>query len=1149
MTTKSSSLVPSAPRDVLLDAVIDFQAALSDEERQELRKMRTIPDADSILVFTAELDSTHRTRRGPSYASRLHTVLSSVGVFCGVIDTFVSSHPEIAALVWGSVRLTMMMAANITSYYQPTSDLFMRLGRLCPLFADYQALYPDSVRLQKALVDFHASIIRCCRHVMQVLRRPLHQHILKSILSSFEQEFKPDVNEVQRYSDSIEHEIHFAKAQADRQDQQLQAMERQEASKSRILIDRFTGRADEKLRRMQEMQLQRDERESRKRKQQLLDLLSTGDYLRLYKQSCRKRWQDTASWIFQLPEFVDWLHGTKPVLWCSGRIGSGKTITTASVIQYILLLKDPDGGPVAFYFGQSTGSDSLSACEILKSILQQKLDLMNVTDEVENALRKLDTSSGTDDVLNLLRQSSTLGPSYIIIDGVDECPKPERRALFTALSSLISSDNNLRLFLCGRTSIQDEIERHFKQVLQISLNCQSTNDDITRYIEGIIDNKLEDGDLRVQDPSLVNEIKTALSQGAQGMFIWAFFQVEEISSQPSDEGIRTALRNLPKDLNAIFNRALCRIRNGTYFREAQKLFLYVSAAKRHMTLDELHEAIAIVPNQQFSEPDRQCNSMDKISSWCENLVEVEEESKLVHFAHHSVRTFLLEKDTDATLMEFHLGLDEANNQLGEISLTYLNFNDFKTALITQPKPLSIRNPIAIVQATAKPGSKLATVYSSAIKPGQKAFDLRRAIDPDGGAAAIKISRALIREHPFMKYASEHWIHHTRFLRNRKSRAWMILRQVVSAKLSFSILPWTGDSQALEWAKQNRHYAILRLLWRGKSDALFKWAVDNDDLQLFDILIDDLLDDTPADDIDYGLCSRILLYAASVGHVGAIDKLRLPRRITADKERFSALTTAARKGRVDMVDKLLNLGRGGGHLEVVDRLLLYGADMNGAPAALPEAASEGHLSVVDRLIRAGADVNGKAGVNSPLVKAAKGGHLDVVEMLLAAGADANGTTAFDTALTAAASRGHLSVIDTLLSAGANMDTQTTRPRTVLHMVVEKRRLDCIEALVAAGVNTDAVDADGRTALHIAAKLGDLQIVEMLYGLGNALNAQDHDGNTALHLAVQNRDMCTVSMLARASTIDKSITNHLGLTAMGLIQRFGIWEQEAWKEYLV
>ncbi|KAK6857119.1 ankyrin repeat-containing domain protein [Apiospora arundinis] len=116
-TPESSSLVLTKSRDSLTDAIDEFQATLRDEERHQLRQMGTVPDADSIMVFTAELDSIQRQRTGPSYASRLHTVLSSVGVFCGVVDTFVSAHPEISALIWGGVKLTMVVAANVASYH------------------------------------------------------------------------------------------------------------------------------------------------------------------------------------------------------------------------------------------------------------------------------------------------------------------------------------------------------------------------------------------------------------------------------------------------------------------------------------------------------------------------------------------------------------------------------------------------------------------------------------------------------------------------------------------------------------------------------------------------------------------------------------------------------------------------------------------------------------------------------------------------------------------------------------------------------------------------------------------------------------------------------------------------------------------------
>lgn len=109
ITFPSSALGPTATQQTLKDAVSNFQRVLSDEERHELQKMSTIPNADAILVFTAELDSANRKRKGESFASRLHSILSSVGNFCNIVDTYVSSNPEIAALVWGSMKLTMLV--------------------------------------------------------------------------------------------------------------------------------------------------------------------------------------------------------------------------------------------------------------------------------------------------------------------------------------------------------------------------------------------------------------------------------------------------------------------------------------------------------------------------------------------------------------------------------------------------------------------------------------------------------------------------------------------------------------------------------------------------------------------------------------------------------------------------------------------------------------------------------------------------------------------------------------------------------------------------------------------------------------------------------------------------------------------------------
>lgn len=104
-----SSGVPLLPEKQLNEAVVDFQGALTEEQRSALRQIKDIPDADAVLVFTAQLDSNQRQRRGRSIGTRLHSVLQSVREFSAVIDTFVSSNPEIAALIWGSVKLTIQV--------------------------------------------------------------------------------------------------------------------------------------------------------------------------------------------------------------------------------------------------------------------------------------------------------------------------------------------------------------------------------------------------------------------------------------------------------------------------------------------------------------------------------------------------------------------------------------------------------------------------------------------------------------------------------------------------------------------------------------------------------------------------------------------------------------------------------------------------------------------------------------------------------------------------------------------------------------------------------------------------------------------------------------------------------------------------------
>lgn len=94
----------------LEQALVVFQANLTDEERTRLQRMKgSSCDADAVLRFTHDLDGVNPARRGKSIATRLYSLIQTAQQFYQVPDTYVSSHPEIAALVWGSVKLTFLV--------------------------------------------------------------------------------------------------------------------------------------------------------------------------------------------------------------------------------------------------------------------------------------------------------------------------------------------------------------------------------------------------------------------------------------------------------------------------------------------------------------------------------------------------------------------------------------------------------------------------------------------------------------------------------------------------------------------------------------------------------------------------------------------------------------------------------------------------------------------------------------------------------------------------------------------------------------------------------------------------------------------------------------------------------------------------------
>lgn len=110
-------------RAVLEVALAQFGANLTDTERKKLHSQKSgLDDADAALKFTLELDDLDPVKRGRTFAIKLCSFLQIIHSFGQVVDTYVSSNPEVAALIWGSVKLTLMVRDEV-SYTQDEADV------------------------------------------------------------------------------------------------------------------------------------------------------------------------------------------------------------------------------------------------------------------------------------------------------------------------------------------------------------------------------------------------------------------------------------------------------------------------------------------------------------------------------------------------------------------------------------------------------------------------------------------------------------------------------------------------------------------------------------------------------------------------------------------------------------------------------------------------------------------------------------------------------------------------------------------------------------------------------------------------------------------------------------------------------------------
>ncbi|KAJ5776749.1 NACHT nucleoside triphosphatase [Penicillium nucicola] len=688
------------------------------------------------------------------------------------------------------------------------------------------------------------------------------------------------------------------------------------------------------------------------------------------------RHEGTGAWLLENPVFQSWYLGSHRHLWLYGLAGCGKTVLSAIVLDY--LTKGTDGLILSFFFDfNDIAKQTLEgllrslAFQLYQGGVDSAIHLDALLQAHQNGKDQPTTKALWVVVLKMLIAQRKV---YIVLDALDE--SKTRIDAIEWIKDVVSRPElaHVQLLLTGRP--ESEFLRHIPPLIG-NENCQpldqsAVNSDIRSWVTAQLSQR-RDFTEKPLSQDLLEEIRRKVGDGADGMFRWAFCQLDSLAKCPHEAAMEEVLVSLPRTLNETYQRMITSI-PAERKNDAIRLLQFLVHSKEPLKLAEAKEIIAtpIENGSQGFNIKRRLFCETDILGYCPGLVTVFHATETeLHLAHFSVKEYLLgENDFIITT---------ASISLARTCLTYLTDINGSESKIERDFPL------------ARYAAKTWTGHAALAQASE--WIVRASV-------AFLEKEATFQRWARLYQADRIWDNKPGPARG--SRIYYASFDGLVAPVK-ELIGKGADvnaeggryGNALQAASYRGHQEIVTLL-------LGKGA------------------DVNAEGGYYGNA----LQAASYQGQPEIVTLLLDKGadVNAEGGRYgNALQAASYRG----------------HQEIVTLLLDKGADVNAEGGyygnALQAASYQGQPEIVTLLLDKGADVNAEGGYYSNILQAAlAGGHREIVTLLLDKGADVNAEGGYyGNALQAASYRGHQEIVTLLLDKGADIahrvPTTATRRR--------------------------------------------------------------------------------------------------------------------------
>ncbi|EIM82435.1 uncharacterized protein STEHIDRAFT_141728 [Stereum hirsutum FP-91666 SS1] len=424
-------------------------------------------------------------------------------------------------------------------------------------------------------------------------------------------------------------------------------------------------------------------------RQTLIAWLDAPDMPQNHKQARDRHTKDTGVWLLDSSQFKEWKDGTVSTLYLMGKPGCGKSVLCSTIInrlRYTVIREGQSSAALAYHYFDFRHPAQQSCESLLLSLCRQLLDY---SPGIPAALERLHQKTLGRKDFSLDELQSTFHdmlPSfehvYIVVDALDECASDLESGRVTQfLKSLLESAmSGVHIVLTSRptgsihNAIAEDVSRGHRIDLGINVGVHR---DIARYIKSSLYGDNAHTRFKVLHRTDRATIEKKLVHDADGMFRWAFCQLEALQKCGTPAKLLEALKTLPRTLDETYERTLMAIPEDDR-AYAKRILLWLAFSLRPLTMNEAAETMTLTlhfddmsQKPHFSDQERPFSSSYVLET-CSSLVDkrVDYQNGIhVQLAHASVKEYLIQSRIRDSY--FFLDADLAHEILAHACLSYM----------------------------------------------------------------------------------------------------------------------------------------------------------------------------------------------------------------------------------------------------------------------------------------------------------------------------------------------------------------------------------------------------------------------------------------------------------------------------------------------